>query len=160
VKPVPPQDDAAAVEPGFAASKDVTMSATVPALLVMHADLAAALLRAAEQVYGPIEGVNLLSNEGLSRHELEGQIEHAVESWTAGGLVLTDFWGGSCHICGAAAARRSSQATGELVMVTGINLPLLLDYLHNRDRYPLLELAERLQKKGQESIRLQRGPNA
>jgi mannose PTS system EIIA component len=129
------------------------MSERVPALLVMHADLASALLRAAEQVVGPIEGVTVLSNEGASRDELERRITQAVEGWSAGGLVLTDFWGGSCHICGAAVTR----GRGEIVIVTGINMPVLLDYLHNRDKYGVDELAERLQKKGQDSIRLQRG---
>jgi len=43
----------------------------VPALLVMHADLAAALLRAAEKLYGPVDDVAVLSNEGLSRADLE-----------------------------------------------------------------------------------------
>jgi PTS system mannose-specific IIA component len=128
------------------------MSEPVPALLVMHADLAGALLRAAERVYGPIEGVTVLSNEGLSREALERRITETVAGWTFGGLVLTDFWGGSCHICGASAVR----GRGELVIVTGINLPLLLDYLHNREQYGVDELAERLQKKGQESIRVQR----
>jgi len=129
------------------------MSNGVPALLVMHADLSAALLRAAEQVTGPIEGVETISNTGLSRDALEKEISKHVERWPHGGLVLTDFWGGSCHLCGASAAR----GRGEVVVVTGLNLPTLIDYLHNRDRYPVLELAERLQKKGQESIRLQRG---
>jgi len=132
------------------------MSARVPALLIMHADLAAALLRAAEQVYGPIEGVIVLSNEGLSREGLEGRVTEVVSAWEGGGLVLTDFWGGSCHICGASATR----GRGEVVIVTGINLPLLLDYLHNRDAYAVEALAERLQKKGQESIRVQRGQPA
>jgi mannose/fructose-specific phosphotransferase system component IIA len=130
--------------------------ARVPALLVMHADLAAALLRAAERVYGPVEDVEVLSNEGLSREGLEAEIGRRVARWSAGGLVLTDFWGGSCHICGAAAAR----GQGQLVIVTGVNLPTLIDYLHNRDQYAVEELAERLQKKGQDSIRLQRGPSA
>ena len=129
------------------------MSARVPALLVMHADLSAALLRAAEQVSGPIEGVETLSNTGLSRDQLEREIAERVGRWPAGGLVLADFWGGSCHLCGASAA----SGHGEVVVVTGINLPALLDYLHNRERYGVVELAERLQKKGQESIRLQRG---
>jgi len=128
----------------------------VPALLVMHADLASALLRAAEKVYGPIDDVEVLSNEGLSRDALEGAIADRVRAWASGGLVLTDFWGGSCHICGMAAAR----GHGELVIVSGLNLPTLLDYLHNRDRYGVQELAERLQKKGQDSIRLQRGQSA
>ena len=69
-----------------------------------------------------------------------------------GGLVLTDLWGGSCHICGASAAR----GRGEVVVVSGLNLPILLDYLHNRDALGANELAERLLRKGQESIRLQR----
>ena len=129
------------------------MSARVPALLVMHADLSAALLRAAEQVVGAVEGVESLSNSGLSRDELEREIADRVGRWPAGGLVLTDFWGGSCHLCGASAAR----GRGEVVVVTGLNLPTLIDYLHNRERYGVIELAERLQKKGQESIRLQRG---
>ena len=132
------------------------MSERVPALLIMHADLAAALLRAAEQVYGPITGVTVLSNECLSRDALETRIQDIVRDWKSGGLVLTDFWGGSCHISGASVAR----TRGELVIVTGINLPLLLDYLHNRDSFALDELAERLRKKGQDSIRVQRAQPA
>jgi mannose/fructose-specific phosphotransferase system component IIA len=127
--------------------------ARIPALLVTHSDLAAALLRAAAQVYGPVEDVEVLSNEGLSRELLEDAISDRVHGWASGGLVLTDFWGGSCHLCGAAAAR----GLGEVVIVTGANLPMLLDYLHNRDQFPAVALAERLQKKGQESIRVQRG---
>ena len=126
----------------------------VPALLVMHADLASALLRAAEKVYGAIEGVSVLSNEGRSRDALEAAIESEVHGWTSGGLMLTDFWGGSCHTCGMAATRRH----GEVIIVTGVNLPVLLDYLHNRDRLEPVALAERVQKKGQESIRVQRSP--
>ena len=47
-----------------------------------------------------------------------------------------------------------------LVIVTGINLPTLLDYLHHRDEYSLLDLADRLRRKGQDSIRVQRGQPA
>jgi mannose/fructose-specific phosphotransferase system component IIA len=136
----------------------------VPALLVMHADLAAALIRAAGALYGPVEEVEILSNEGLSRDSLEAEIERRVRDWDQGGLVLTDFWGGSCHICGASAARRRATAGatphGEVVIVTGINLPALIDYLHNREQYGVVELAERLRRKGQESFRIQRGEAA
>ena len=129
---------------------------SVPALLVMHADLASALLRAAQVLYGPVEGVGVLSNEGLSRDALEAEIARHVAAWPAGGIVFTDVWGGSCHTCGASAAR----GRGEVVVVTGLNLPTLLDYLHNRERQGPAELAERLLKKGQESIRIQRAQPA
>jgi mannose/fructose-specific phosphotransferase system component IIA len=125
----------------------------VPALLVMHADLAAALLRAAETLYGPVDDVGMLSNEGLSRADLERAIEARVAAWPAGGLVLTDMWGGSCYQCGASVAR----GHGEVVVVAGLNLPTLLDYLHNRDHTTVSELADRLLRKGQDSIRVQRG---
>jgi mannose/fructose-specific phosphotransferase system component IIA len=128
----------------------------VPALIITHADLAQGLVHAAERVVGPVEDVTLLSNEGLSRDDLEDAIESRVQGWLHGGLLLTDFWGGSCHICGAAAAR----GKGSVTILTGINLPLLLDYLHNRDQFPLDELAERLKQKGQDSIRVQRGQGA
>ncbi len=137
-------------------SDDAPGTADVPALLVMHADLAAALIRAAERVYGPVEGVQVLSNEGRSREDLEDAIEDRVQGWRRGGLVLTDFWGGSCHTCGASAMRRH----GEVVIVTGTNLPLLLDYLHNRAKFDVPALAERLQAKGRDSIRVQRGDAA
>jgi PTS system mannose-specific IIA component len=127
--------------------------AEVPALLVTHADLGAALLRAATRVYGPITGVQVLSNEGLSREQLEREIETQVAGWADGGLILADFWGGSCHICGIAAARER----GDVVVVTGLNLPLLLDYLHNRAHFGNRELAERLRQKGRDSIRVHDG---
>jgi len=126
---------------------------SVPALLVMHGGLAEALLRAAEQVYGPVSGVAVLSNEGLSRDALEAEIRARVAGWDGGGIVLTDFWGGSCHLCGVSATR----GRDEVALVTGLNLPILLDYLHNRDQFAPGALAERLQKKGQDSIRVQRG---
>ncbi|MBI3540171.1 MAG: hypothetical protein HY076_07855 [Candidatus Eisenbacteria bacterium] len=132
------------------------MTSGTPAMLVMHSDLASALLRAAEKVYGPVEGLDVLSNEGLSREDLEQAIGRRVADWTNGGLVLTDFWGGSFHICGVAAAR----GHGDVVVVTGINLPVLLDYLHNRDAYGPLALAERLIRKGRDSIRLHHGQPA
>lgn len=126
----------------------------VPALLVMHADLAAALLHAAGKVYGDIEGVHVLSNEGLDKQQIEARIAVEVAGWREGGLLLTDFWGGSCHTCALSAAR----GNGRILLLTGVNLPMLLDYLHNRDRFGVEELAERMLQRGRDNIRTQRGP--
>ena len=125
----------------------------VPALVVMHGELAHALVAAAARLYGPVDDVLVMSNEGLSRDALEHEISERVSHWREGGLVLTDVWGGSCHVCGAMAAR----GHGDVIVLTGINLPTLVDYLHNRDALGVQELAERLLRKGQDSIRLQRG---
>jgi mannose/fructose-specific phosphotransferase system component IIA len=47
-----------------------------------------------------------------------------------------------------------------VIVLSGLNLPTLLDYLHNRDTLAVEELADRLLQKGRESIRLQRAPSA
>jgi PTS system mannose-specific IIA component len=123
----------------------------IPALLVTHADLGAALLRAAEQIYGPVADVEFLSNSALSRIDLEKAIRERVSGWTHGGLVLTDFPGGSCQQCGLLAA----QGHDEILVISGVNLPALLDYLHNRENYPVAELAERLITRARNSVRVQ-----
>jgi mannose/fructose-specific phosphotransferase system component IIA len=98
----------------------------------------------------------VLSNEGLSKAQIEERISTEVAGWTLGGLVLTDFWGGSCHTCALAAAR----GNGKIVLMTGVNLPMLLDYLHNRDHFEVEALAQRMQQRGRDNIRTQRGPGA
>jgi sorbose PTS system EIIA component len=130
--------------------------ARVPAVLVAHADLAAALLRAAEQIYGPVAEVETVSNSGCSRETIEAEVGRRIAAWPAGGLVLTDFWGGSCTLGSLAAARGNSA----VLVVSGLNLPMLLDYLHNRDRVDAPALAEHLRTRGQDSIRVQPGPVA
>ncbi len=141
---------------GPAAGNGRAAGGRVPALLVTHAGLAPALLEAAKRVYGPFEGVEMISNEGLSRDALQERIVSIAGGWPAGGLVLTDFWGGSCHTSGLAAAG----SCHGVVILSGVNLPMLLDYLHNRDTMDISTLAERLQQKGRDSIRVQRGPGA
>ena len=123
----------------------------VPALLVTHADLGAALLRAAQQIYGPVADVDFLSNSEFSRTDLVRAIRERVSGWTHGGLVFTDFPGGSCQQCGLLAARGNA----EILVVTGMNLPGLLDYLHNREQYPVAELAERLMTRARNSVCVQ-----
>jgi PTS system mannose-specific IIA component len=122
----------------------------------MHADLATALLHAAARVYGDVTGVQVVSNEGLDKVQIEERIATEVAGWTEGGLVLTDFWGGSCHTCAMAAAR----GNGRILLLTGVNLPMLIDYLHNRDRFGVEDLAERMLQRGRDNIRTQRGPAA
>ena len=123
------------------------VSRACPALLVTHADLAAALLRAAAQVYGPVEDVEVLSNDGpVARRRSRTRIARARR-----GLDATAGWcsptsGAARATCAALLAARGH---GEIVVVTGVNLPMLLDYLHNRDAAtPCAELAERLQQQG------------
>ncbi len=105
-EPAPDRADEAQERRARLGARGHRVMSRVPALLVTHADLAEALLRAAERVYGPVEDVDRLSNDGYSRENLEREIAARVERWPAGGLVLIDFWGGSCFTCGMSCRAR------------------------------------------------------
>ena len=130
--------------------------AKIPALIVMHGDAAQGLLAAARSVFGEVENIGALSNSDLSGPALEAEIEKHIEGWPDGGIVFTDFLGGSCHLCGMSVVRHHPG----VVLITGLNVTMLLDFLHNRGSYGIGDLAERLQKKGQDGIRIFHGQPA
>jgi hypothetical protein len=90
----------------------------VPALLVMHADLARRCCARRAGVRADRRRRRCSRTRAVARPTSSGR-SRARGGWTAGGLVLTDFWGGSCHQCGVRAAR----GHGEVIIITGINLP-------------------------------------
>jgi len=127
----------------------------VPALVVMHGDLAEALSRAVATVYGSSEGLQALSNAGLSRDALQAEIQRIVDAWGRPGIVCVDFWGSSCHAAAACVAR-----SRDVVVITGCHLGMLLDFMHNRAAHARDALAERMCRKGLDSIRLVRGASS
>lgn len=123
----------------------------VPAVIVTHGGLGEALVRAAEAIVGPIDGLQVLSNTGLSRDTLAGAVAERVRGWgPEGGLVLVDLLGGSCAQAALLGAARA--ARGPVPVLCGVNLPMLLDYVHNRDRVRTGELAERLVARGRSAV--------
>lgn len=131
----------------------MTGAARVPALLVTHGRLGEALVAAARGIVGPVEDVVVLSNEGLSRDALLLRVREEVARFgERGGIVLVDVAGGSCAQASFLVASRD--AAGTVPIVCGVNLPLLLDYLHNREGVSSRALAERLVARGQASVLL------
>jgi mannose/fructose-specific phosphotransferase system component IIA len=96
---------------------------SVRALVAGHGDLGAGLVSAVAQITGR-GGIFLpLSNRGLGREELETVLRDALGA-TGATVVFTDLPGGSWTF----AARRLQRALPDLVVVTGVNLAMLLDY--------------------------------
>ena len=125
----------------------------VPALLVTHGRLGEALVEAARGITGAVEDVVVLSNHGLSRDALAARVrEELARFGPAGGLVLVDVAGGSCAQASFLVASRD--APGPVPVLCGVNLPLLLDYLHNRMDASPRALAQRLVARGQASVLL------
>ncbi len=119
-------------------------------VVVSHADLGDALIRAAEMITGPTEGLYSISLfPGDSPENLEEKLEAVLrEIKGQDTLVLIDLFGGTPY---NVAARQVLKENVECL--TGANLPMLLELVMSRDDASLSELAEDIARAGQESVK-------
>ena len=120
------------------------------ALLVTHGALGEELERTVDAILGRQPEVVTLSNSGYSADGLRGAIEERIRLLPAGQPVVlfTDLAAGSCGI----AIRRIDVSDRAVRRLTGVNLPMLLEFFHYRDTMPLDELVARLETKGKAGI--------
>lgn len=118
-------------------------------ILVTHGTLGEELLRTSESILGPQGAVEVISNSGTSLESLSDRVRSLVSGHPERPVFLfVDLLGGSCgHAC-----QEIRRLHPETIVVTGVNLPMLLEFLHNRDRVGIPELKERLLKKGRDGI--------
>lgn len=121
------------------------MSEPVRGVVVAHADLAAALVRAVERIAGVEGRLQPLSNEGLGPEALRRRLASAVGEGPA--IVFADLASGSCALAG----RMAASGEGRCAVVTGVNLPMLLDFVFHADM-DLDALLARLVHKGRTAI--------
>lgn len=122
----------------------------IRALIVAHGDLAGALLAAVEKLAGPQEGVRTLSNEGCDMESLRARIQEASDTLGPGPLVVfVDLFGGSC----ANASRALIHDRPEWRLVTGVNVPMLVNFFQNRGRLPLDEALDLLVSRGRDGVK-------
>ena len=119
-------------------------------VIVSHADLGDALIRAAEMIAGSAEGlysVPLLPEDSPETfgEKLETALQEIKDQET---LILIDLFGGTPY---NVATRQVLKENVECV--TGANLPMLLELMMSRDDGSLAELAESIAQAGQESVK-------
>jgi PTS system mannose-specific IIA component len=118
-------------------------------VLVTHAGLAGALKSAAEMIVGTIElcsSVEVASGEHAD--EIMARVVSAVESVSAdGAIIMTDLFGGT-----PSNMAMSFLKEGKIEVLTGVNLPILIEFSSKRGRMPIAELAVELQRSGREGI--------
>jgi mannose PTS system EIIA component len=118
-------------------------------VLVTHAGLAGALLRSAEMIVGKIECCEQVEVASEERADaIMSRVVAAVEQVsTDGAIIMTDLFGGT-----PSNMAMSFLKDGRVEVVTGVNLPMMIEFCSKRDRLGVPELATALHKSGREGI--------
>lgn len=116
-------------------------------IVIAHGGMADGLVDAVRRIAGDSADMLVpISNEGMSPDDLRAAIDRAADGGPA--VVFVDLQAGSC--CTAALA--SCRACSDRVVLTGVNLPMLIDFVFSRS-HPFDELVERLVERSREAIR-------
>jgi len=118
----------------------------VRGIVVAHARLAEALVDTVERISGLGGGLLAVSNEGLGPERLREALRDAIAGEPA--ILFVDLASGSCGIAGLGLSHEG----GDVAVVTGANVPMLLDFVFHRT-LPLEELAIRVRDKARAGIR-------
>ena len=110
-------------------------------MVVAHGDLASALVGAVEGISDVRDALTPVSNVGLTPDELARRVAGAAGDGPA--LVFVDMASGSCAFAG----RRIARDAEGVAVISGVNLPMLLDFVFHREM-DLRALAERVVEKG------------
>jgi PTS system N-acetylgalactosamine-specific IIA component len=102
------------------------------ALVAGHADFAAGIVSAVEQITGRGNVFLALSGRGLSAAHIEASIRKAVQE-TGVRVVFTDLQAGSCTM----AARKALRGEANHLLVVGANLPMLVDFVFADQMSPI-----------------------
>lgn len=124
------------------------MSEVVPArgIMLAHGAMAEGIVDAVRCITGAAPDVLVpVSNRGLSPAALADAIRAHIGPGPT--LLFTDLQSGSCGF----AARILARDLPEVTIISGVNLPMLLDFVTQRE-LPIEDLVPRLLEKGRAAV--------
>lgn len=121
-------------------------------IIITHGNLAEELLATVKMIVGETHDCHAISGSDLCDEDVARRINELVDE---GGcerraVVFVDYFGGSC----STATIRATRAHSLVRVMSGVNLPILLDFVNKQDTYDLEQIVDHLLRRGQESIRV------
>ncbi|HEV7993676.1 MAG TPA: hypothetical protein VGP25_17755 [Gemmatimonadaceae bacterium] len=110
------------------ASESVASTSVVRALVAGHADFAAGLVSAVDLITGQGCVLEPVQVAGLCGEDIQNLLRARLLA-TGATVIFTDLQAGSCTM----AARRLLREVADVVLVSGTNLPMLLDFALSRE---------------------------
>ncbi len=147
-------DDSAQVEGALGGNSGVGVGGARPVagVVVTHGQLANELLAAAEMIVGAIKHITSVSigwhdDVDAARDEVERAIGRVSKD--RGVLILTDMFGGTPTNIAS-----MFLSEGEVEVVTGVNLPMVIKLASQSGEESLGEIARRVRDQGRDGIYL------
>jgi PTS system N-acetylgalactosamine-specific IIA component len=116
------------------------------AIVVGHGQFSAGLVSAVGQICGLADKLVVLSNVGQTPQDIEATLRDQLAR-TGARVIFTDLPGGSATI----AARRIAKENPDIVLVSGVNLATLLDFVFSSADTPE-EAARAAAERGKASL--------
>jgi N-acetylgalactosamine PTS system EIIA component len=102
-------------------------SVTIRALVAGHGDFAAGLVSAVEAITGQGNMLEPIQVKGLCSDDIQQLLRERLLA-TGALVIFTDLQAGSCTM----AARRLLREDADVALVSGTNLPMLLDFVMSK----------------------------
>jgi PTS system mannose-specific IIA component len=121
-------------------------------LIVTHSNLGKEIIKATEFIVGRVEAVDAVSiTETTDSEGIRKRIQEKVDALDRGQgvLILTDMFGGT-----PSNISLSFLKEGQIEVLTGVNLPMVLSIAQNRSDQTLSEAAKTAEEAGKMSISL------
>jgi PTS system mannose-specific IIA component len=121
----------------------------VRGIIVGHGDFAKAMVATAEHIAGEQTELAIVSNRGCSCDSLAEQIaDIVVHGDLANTIIFLDLPGGSCTI----SCYTLLKDYPDLNIISGVNLPMLIEFFMLREQYAAPDLVPILLKKGRDNM--------
>ena len=123
----------------------------IAGIIVTHGQLGEELLKTVNLIVGEIHDCYALSGSDLCDQEVIDSI-HEILDRHAGkkAVIFVDYFGGSC----GATCVRASRGLKDVKVISGVNLPILLDFVTKQGTLGFEEIVDHLIHRGQESVRI------
>ncbi len=116
-------------------------SSAIRAVVAGHGTFASGIISAVEQITGKGASFLAVSNTGLCLDDIQDTLARALDD-TGAHVIFTDLPAGSCTM----AVRRMIRARPGVLLVTGINLSLLLDFAMQESVDPITAVQSALER--------------
>lgn len=130
-------------------------SDSIGILILSHGSIGQSMIEAVQMIYGECRNIACMGLEPSDDIEDWGkELECLVNVFPKGTIVLLDLFGGTpCNqYLMNVAGNVTAQKKGRICAVSGVNLPMLLETIGQRESISLEDMADRLTGAGKDAV--------